>query len=165
MENEIERKSRTQIKKEYQEIQKLGLKLTKLSSQQLKCLDLPGELMEALEMSTKIKSKPAAQRHLNHIGSLMKGVDPEPIKVALEQISAGKNIESEITIKTREWIEKLLTNDPSIIEDFLITFPHIERQLLRQLIKNALKEKALGKTGKSRKSLKGLKQLISKSLN
>lgn len=164
MENEIERKSRTQIKKEYHEVQKLGFELTKLTKQQLKILNLPDELMEALDMSKSIKSKPAARRHLNHIGSLMKGLDPEPIRDALQQINNGKPLESETTIESRKWIEKLLKNDSSIIEDFLDTYPNIERQQLRQLIKNSIKEQTDGKTGKSRKSLIALKKIVTKCL-
>lgn len=165
MQNEQIEKSRTQIKKEYRELQNLGIELSNLPLYQLKQLDLPEELMEALEEGTKIKSKPAAQRHRNHIGSLMKNVDPEPIRKALQQLSDGKPVESENDIARREWIDKFLTGSSDAIEEFLTAFPHIERQTIRQLVKNTIKEKDAGKVGKERRSLKSLKKLINRCLN
>lgn len=165
MEHENQEKSRTQIKKEYKEVQNLGAELAKLSKQQLKAMDLPIDLLEALDEAKNIKSKPAAQRHKNHIGSLMKNVDPEPIRQALKLISAGKPVESVETKERQLWVEKFLTGDGSVIEEFLDAYPEVERQTLRQLVKNAIKEKEAEKIGKSRKSLKALKKLIIKCLS
>lgn len=164
MENQDNYRSRTQIKKEYKEIQKLGLELSKLSPQQLKLMNLPEELLEALEDAKTIKSPPAAKRQSQYIGSLIGALDPTPIKETLKLIKNGKPLESPETIETRNWIEKFFTGDTGVIEEFLSMYPEVERQTLRQLVKNSIKERDAGKIGKERKSLKGLKKLIVRCL-
>lgn len=162
MENDIQDKSKTQIKKEAEELQKLGEELTKLSSQQLKRMELPDALRDALLEARSIKSNIAGRRQRQFIGVLMRDVDPEPIRQALLQTDADLPIESEIVKETRMWRDRLLTGDPAYMEEFICTCPGLERQRLRQLLRNIKKEKT---SGKSSKSLKALDQLIMKSMN
>jgi len=162
MENDIQGKSKTQVKKEAEALQKLGEELIKLSSQQLERMDLPDNLRTALIEARSIKSNIAGRRQRQFIGTLMRNVDPEPIRHALLQINADLPIESKIVKETRMWLDRLLTGDPVIIEEFISACPGLERQRLRQLLRNVKKEKTIGK---SSKSLKALEQLIMESIN
>lgn len=155
-------KIETQIKKEAKELQKLGEELIKLPSQHLKRMALPDDLLDALIEARSIKSNIAGRRQRQFIGTLMRDVDPEPIRHALLQTDADLHIESEIVKKTRMWLDRLLTGDPAILEEFLCACPGLARQRLRQLLRSIKKEKT---TGKSSKSLKTIKQLIMKSMN
>jgi len=53
----VEYKSRTQKKKEDRALQRLGEQLIALPSSQLKAMDLPDELLTAIELAHKIKSR------------------------------------------------------------------------------------------------------------
>ena len=79
-------KSRTQKKKEDRALQDLGEKLVALPSSQL---ELPDELLEAIESVHEIKSRSARRRQIQYIGALMRHIDPEPIKAALKRIRLG----------------------------------------------------------------------------
>ena len=160
MENDIQDKSKTQRKKEAEELQKLGEELTKLSSQQLERMELPDNLRAALIEAQAIKSNIAGRRQRQFIGSLMRDVEPEPIRHALLEINADHSIESEIIKETRMLLDRLLTGDPDSIEELICACPGLERQRLRQLLRNIKKEKT---TGKVSKSLKALEQLVMKS--
>ena len=162
MENDIQGKSKTQVKKEAEALQKLGEKLIKLSSQQLERMELPDNLRTALIEARSIKSNIAGRRQRQFIGTLMRNVDPEPIRHALLQINADLPIESKIVKETQMWLERLLTGDPAILEEFISVCPGLERQRLRQLLRNIKKEKT---TDKSSKSLKTLEQIIMESMN
>ena len=81
--------SRTQKKKEARELQMLGEELVGLSAQQLAGIDLADELRSAVNEAAKIKAHGARRRQLQRIGRLMREVDPEPIKRALENIRHG----------------------------------------------------------------------------
>lgn len=153
-------KSKTQAKKEADELQKLGEKLTKLSPPQLKRMGLPDALLAALIDARSITSHVAGRRHRQFIGTLMRDVDPEPIRHALIDIDANLPVESEIAKETRMWRDRLLTEDPDSLEAFIHVCPGLDHQRLRQLLRNIKKEKV---TGKSSKSLKALEQLIMKS--
>lgn len=161
MENENQIKSKTQIKKEAEALQKLGEKLSKLPVQHLKSMGLPPALEKALIESQSITSNVAGRRQRQYIGALMREVDPAPIRRALRQTDTSLPIEQEKDRETRIWIDRLLTQDPAVMEEFLCTCPGLERQRLRQLLRNIKKEK---KTKKPSKSLRSLEQLVSKSL-
>lgn len=81
-----EPKSRTQKKKEDRALQLLGEGLTALPPEQLATLELPEELAEAVAAARNIKSHGARRRQMQYIGTLMRHVDPQPIREALERL-------------------------------------------------------------------------------
>ncbi|MCP4630389.1 MAG: DUF615 domain-containing protein [bacterium] len=84
-----EYKSRTQKKKEDRSLQRLGEQLVALPFRQLESMELPGELLTAIELVHKIKSRSARRRQIQYIGALMRHIDPQPIEAALERIRSG----------------------------------------------------------------------------
>ena len=85
----MEYKSRTQKKKEDQALQRLGEQLVSLRTGQLETMDLPDELLEAIEFAHKIKSHGARRRQIKHIGALLRQYDPQSIETALSRIRSG----------------------------------------------------------------------------
>ena len=86
---DTEYKSRTQKKKEDQALQRLGEQLVALRTGQLETMDLPDELLEAIEFARKIKSHGARRRQIKHIGALLRQLDPQPIETVLSRIRSG----------------------------------------------------------------------------
>jgi ribosome-associated protein len=82
-------KSRTQKKKEDRALQALGEQLVGLSSEQLGRIDLPEQLLEAVRFAVTIRQHGARRRQMQHIGALMRHIDPAPIRKALESIRRG----------------------------------------------------------------------------
>jgi ribosome-associated protein len=82
-------KSRTQKKKEDRALQTLGEQLVGLSSQQLDRIGLPNQLLEAVRFAATIRQHGAKRRQMQHIGALMRHIDPAPIRKALESIRRG----------------------------------------------------------------------------
>jgi ribosome-associated protein len=156
MEDEIQYKSKTAKKKEAEELQKLGLELSKLSVSQLENIDISEKLRTALIEDKSITSNIASRRHRQFIGVLMRDINPESIRLALLKAEDKIPVEFENMKETRLWIEKLLIGDLTEIETLLCEFPGIERQRLRQLVRNIKKEKPEAKTSKSRKALEQL---------
>ena len=86
---DAEYKSRTQKKKEDQALQRLGEQLVALRTGQLESMDLPDELLEAIEFARKIKSHGARRRQIKHIGALLRQLGPQPIETVLSRIRSG----------------------------------------------------------------------------
>ena len=84
---DVNRKSRTQKKNEAKALQKLGEQLVALSSEQLESIDVSDDLRNAVIFAGKIKSHGAKRRQLQYIGTIMRDIDPEPIRNTLEKIS------------------------------------------------------------------------------
>ena len=156
MEDESQYQSKTQKKKEAEELQRLGLKLSNLSVQQLENIEIPRSLKTALIEGKSIISNIAGRRHRQFIGALMRDVDPESISLALLQAEEKNLVESQAAKESRVWIDKLLTGDPDKMEALLYEFPGLERQRLRQLVRNIKKEKPGTNSSKSRGTLEKL---------
>ena len=82
-------KSRTRRKNEDRALQRLGEKLVALPFDQLATMGLPEELLEAIELARNIRSHGARRRQIQYIGTLMRHIDPQPIKTALDRIRSG----------------------------------------------------------------------------
>ncbi len=156
MEDEIQYKSKTKKKKEAEELQRLGLGLNKLSVPQLERIEIPENLRTALIEGKSITSNIAGRRHRQFIGALMRDVSPESIRLALIQAEEEIPVEFEAAKETRMWIDRLLTGDLAEMETLLCEFPGLERQRLRQLMRNIKKEKPGTNTFKSRRALEQL---------
>ncbi|MCK5835762.1 MAG: DUF615 domain-containing protein [Desulfobacula sp.] len=156
MENETQYQSKTQKKKEAEELQRLGLKLSNLSAQQLENIEIPKKLKTALIEGKSITSNIAGRRHRQFIGALMRDVDPESIRLALRQAENKIIVESKAVKESQVWIDKLLTDDPAKMEALLYEFPGLERRRLRQLVRNIKKEKHGTKFFKFRGTLEKL---------
>ena len=83
---DTEYKSRTQKKNEDRALQRLGEQLVALPFSRLETMGLPDELLTAIEFARKIRKHGARRRQIKHIGALMRHIDPQSIKTALDSI-------------------------------------------------------------------------------
>jgi len=147
--NEIEPKSRSQKKREAQEVQVLGEKLVSLSKEELKVLDLPEKLHTAVLDAKNLTRHEALRRQLQHIGALMRGVDPEPIRTALESSSSRQYLQARKHKQIEDLRDGLISGKIDLQKDVLQDFPAADRQHLSQLLRNARKELEMNKPPKS----------------
>jgi ribosome-associated protein len=155
-----ERKSKSQVKREMHALEKLGEMLTKLPAQQIQNMDLPEELKGAILFAQSISKHGARKRQRKYIGALMRNVDPEPILIALRKIEGEHEEETQNFQELEHLRDDLIGNDTVVLEDVLNRFPRAERQRLNQLVRNARREKELGKPPKAYRLLFGyLKEL------
>lgn len=133
-------KSKSQIKREMLELQKLGEQLLTLKDQHLKQLHLSPELVQAIKLAKVLKSHGAKRRQLQYIGRLMRKVDPEPIRDYLAGISLQHQRSVALLHLYESWRERLLSEGSTAFSEFITQYPQADRQQLRQLILNAQKE-------------------------
>ena len=160
--------SKTKKKKMAENLQKLGEELSLLAVNQLEQLDLDPDLFKALVEAKSITANVAARRHRQYIGTLMRQVDPEPVLAALEQLKSAPTglyspkpgIDPQSVKKTRALLDKLLAWDDALMETILSAEPDMDRQRLRQLIRNANKD--ISGQKKKSKSLLVLKEIIAR---
>ncbi|HET6197535.1 MAG TPA: ribosome biogenesis factor YjgA [Acetobacteraceae bacterium] len=84
-----ERPSRSARKRAAEYAQKLGVRLTTLSEEQLRPLALPADLLEALHEARRLRGHSALARHYQYIGRLMRELDLAPIERVLDE-AAGQ---------------------------------------------------------------------------
>lgn len=133
--------SRTTFKKESEAAQALGVKLTLLSKSQVDKMELDEALYDSLLHLKKIKPKTEAyRRHLQYIGKQMRLMDLDIIQHNLDNIlNKNRNVASQVQVieKVRD---KLIQQGDSEIQSLIEAHPQLDRQKLRQLVRNANKE-------------------------
>lgn len=132
--------SRSQRKEEMEALQKVGESLLKLTEEQLAKFELPDNLLAALKQAKSLSSNEAKRRQLQYIGKIMRNIDAELIKQTLKRIQSvhEKNIKQFHKMET--WRTTLLEQGDDALNHFVSEYPHSDRQQLRQLIRNALRD-------------------------
>ena len=158
---ENEKKSKSQIKREMHDLQKLGETLAGLSDAQIDGMPMPDALKEALHFLKTIPSFGARNRQIQYIGALMRDVDMAPILKALNVLKSGHRIDVETFHEAERLRDELLSGDQPAYEAAVERFSALDRQHVNQLIRNAEKERRAEKPPKAAKALfRYLKGLI-----
>lgn len=151
-EQEDEWVSKTQMKKQMNDLQALGMELTKLSSDTLKKIGLDEELFEAIATYKKITSNSALKRQAQFIGRLMRDTDPAPIEAYLAKLR-GDNMAHNAFLQRVEQARSRLLVDDGAITQFMADFPQADAGKLRTLIRNTKKEQEQNKPPKNFRAL------------
>ncbi len=144
--------SKSQRKRESTALQDLGKELFELSRDQLKKMDLPEKLLDALLEAKRLTSREGIRRQMQYIGKVMRDVETEPIDQQLAVIRGESNIAKAAFHALEDWRTRLIENDQALNE-WLELHPDTDVQQIRQLIRNARKEAAEAKPPKSSRAL------------
>ena len=151
-EQEDEWVSKTQMKKQMNDLQALGMELTKLSSDTLKKIGLDEELFEAIATYKKITSNSALKRQAQFIGRLMRDTDPAPIEAYLAKLRGDNAVHNAFLQRVEQARTRLLADDGAITQ-FMADFPQADAGKLRTLIRNTKKEQEQNKPPKNFRAL------------
>jgi len=146
-------KSKSQIKREMQELQELGTTLVKLPAKELAKIPLPDPLTEAIELARKITGHGGLRRQMKYIGKLMRDIDTEAIQLTMEKLRQNKQQAASEFHQVEQWRDRLIADGNEALSDFLNQHTEADRQHLRQLMLNAQKEAKLNKPPKSSRQL------------
>lgn len=141
--------SRTDLKRESTELQKLGEDLLTLRADLMARLDLSEKLKDAVLDGRRITDFEGKRRQLQFIGKLMRQVDPavlETVRTALTEQNSGSAHENLILHLAETWRERLLGADDAVGE-WLSKCPNTDAQQLRALIRQAKKDAVPEKPG------------------
>lgn len=144
--------SKTQRKREMHALQALGAALVELPSSQLEVLPLPEELAAAVREVHRIPGHEARRRQLQYIGRLMREIDAEPIRAALEDLKGHSNAARARHRRIEQWRDRLLADDAALTE-FAHEHAHTDLQALRTLIRNARAEIAAQRAPHAQRAL------------
>jgi len=139
-----ERPSKSQRKRDMTALQDLGESLLRLTNAELARIDLPEELRQAITGSARITSHEARRRHLQYIGKLMRQVDPQPLRAAIDD-ATGESKQAVALMHRCERLRDALLADDGALEAVLTELPGADAQQLRSTIRAARREHAEGR--------------------
>ncbi len=145
-------------------MQELGEALIALSSKKLQTIALPDTLESAIREAQKIKSHSALKRQRQYIGKLMRSIDPEPVKLALDKL-LNRDAQSTARLhRIEKWRDRLLEEGDTALTELVEEYPTCDRQQLRQWIRSAQREQKLSKPpANSRQLFRYLRGLMESS--
>lgn len=152
--------SKSELKRQMLELQKLGEKIVKLSAGQLALIPLEGKLEEAITTARRIKSHEGLRRQMQYIGKLLRDTDISTIEAAFQEIENGRLAAAQHFKSLEALRDTLLEEGPNSIELVLTRYPTANRQQLRQLLLQANREKKNNKApAAARKLFKYIREL------
>ena len=165
-EQEYERPSKSQLKRESTALQKLGQDLIDEPRDRVKRVPMPEDVREAILECQLIKDHEGRRRQLQYVGKKMRTLDEAEIALIQKTIDSWRGLSKSDTaamhaLERRR--DKLLVDDQALT-DLLAQHPQLDAQELRTLIRNARKEQAEHKPPRAYRELfQILKQLHPKS--
>lgn len=161
-EQEYERPSKSQLKREMTALQKLGQELIDQPRDRVKRVPMPDDVRDAILECQLIKDHEGRRRQLQFVGKKMRSLDPEELAAIQRTIDSWKGASKAETATMHSFEkkrDKLLADDNALTE-LLEQHSHLDAQHLRTLIRNARKELAESKPPKAyREIFQILKQL------
>ncbi|MHA7817726.1 MAG: ribosome biogenesis factor YjgA [Pseudohaliea sp.] len=135
--------SKSALKREMSARQALGEALCALSPKELEAIPIDDPRLEnAIVQSRGITSRSARRRHLQYIGKLMRSVDPAPLQAALDGLHQQRAASAARHHELEALRDELVERGDSGLATVLARFPEADRQHLRQLLRQAQREKA-----------------------
>ena len=140
--------SKSEIKRDAEELKRLGAELVELGKNSLDKIPLDEQLRDAIELAQRIK-KEGRRRQLQLIGKMLRARDIEPIQTALDKLKNRHNQQVSLFHKLEALRDRLVEEGDDVIPSILDLYPAADRQQLRSLVRNAQKEKAANKPPKA----------------
>lgn len=133
--------SKSQRKRDADAAQKLGTRLIELKESELRALDLPERLLDAILLAQRITTRGGLARQRQYIGKLMRDIDLAPVEEALAARSRTAQFASEKHKRLEAWRNRLLTEGPKALDELIKWCPSADRKSLQALITKATSER------------------------
>jgi ribosome-associated protein len=163
-EQEYDRPSKSQLKREMTDLQKLGAELIAEPRERVKRVPMPEDVRDAILECQTIKDHEGRRRQLQYVGKKMRTLEEEEVALIRKTIDSWKQpsrAETAAMHALERRRDKLLADDGALTE-LRAQYPGLDVQQMRTLIRNARREQVEQKPPKAyREIFQVLKQLQS----
>jgi ribosome-associated protein len=154
-EQEYERPSKSELKRQMTALQKLGAELIAEPRDRVKRVPMPEDVRDAILECQLIKDHEGRRRQLQYVGKKMRSLEEHELAAIQKMLDSWKGASKSETaalhaIERKR--DKLLADDKALTV-LLEQNPQLEAQHLRTLIRNARKEQAENKPPKAYREL------------
>ncbi len=110
-------------------------------------------LGERLTRARAMKPSGARRREIRFVAKLLQGVDQRPIIAALDRAESGASHDTEALQAAEAWRERLIDEGDRALDAFCSEHAGLDRQRLRQLARQAHKQREQGASPKASRAL------------
>jgi ribosome-associated protein len=150
-EQEYERPSKSEMKRQSNDLQALGHELVDQPRDRVKRVPMPEDVREAILVCQGIKDHEGRRRQLQFVGKKMRTLDDaeiEAIRRTIEGWRGASKADTAAMHALERKREKLLADDKALTA-LMSEYPDLDVQHMRTLIRNARKEQAENKPPKA----------------
>lgn len=157
-----EEPSKSQRKREAHAVLTLAEELLAMSASVRQSIPLPDDIRKLIEKTSSIRSHIARKRETRFLAKQLRNTDLEPVYEALEALRNEARGEAARLHLLESWRDRLLEEGDAAVMILCEKAPAVDRQKLRQLIRQASKEQAAGKPpAAARKIFRMLREFVS----
>jgi len=143
--------SRTDLKRESTELQKVGEDLLTLRADLMARLDLSEKLKDAVVEAKRITNFEGKRRQMQYIGKMMRRLDPatlETVRTTLHEQNSGSAQDNLVLHLAETWRDRLVADEDAFGE-WISQYPDTDSQQLRALTRQARKDAKPEKPGEA----------------
>ncbi len=156
-----ERPNKTRLKREIAARAALIEKMTALSDAELRRLGLPEQALGEIARVRAIRPSGARKRQLKFCLKQLRDVDLAPVEAYLDDRRARQLAVNQAFHRLEQWRDRLIEEGDGVIGELRETWPQLDRQHLRQLARDARREREHGKpAGAGRRLFRHLRELM-----
>ena len=144
--------SKSQRKRDALALQALADELVRLSPSQLASVPLADDLRDAVTSAREL-SRGAYRRPVRYLGRLLRDTDVAPIRSAVDAHRSASHEDKARRKRLERWRERLMEEGDAAVAELLDEYPSADPQQLRQLLRNAHKEREAGRLPRSFREL------------
>lgn len=145
--------SKSQRKREANELLDLGKLLIGMPDSRLARMPLDDDLRREIEFARSIKAHGAKKRQVMTVGKMLRLREVDELLEAVQDLNDKDRKMNARHHHVEAWRDVLLSGDDQALTELLEKSPEINAQTLRQLIRNAHKEVSLSKPPASARKL------------
>ena len=138
--------SRSQLKRESQKLRNMGEELVLLAKSQLEKIIIDEPLKAAIKEARRLKNLDARRRQIQYIAKLLRSIDVSEIEQSLQKLSHQSKTFRQHFTKLEEWHDRFINDGNLAIEEFIAQYPNTNRQQLRNLQRQACRDKSKKKS-------------------
>lgn len=157
-------RTKTELKRAAHSIQDLADRLIEAPEGVVAALALPEKLVDAIALARSITSHAALVRQRLYVAKLMRGVDPAPIREALESDARAARQAAARFRRAERWRDRLVQEGEAALAEFLAECPGADREELSRLVADAVAEHRGGRvTGAGRELFRWVRDELNRS--
>jgi ribosome-associated protein len=133
-----ERPSKSLRKRQSTDLQALGETLIDLPANELEALPLPENLRDAVELARRITAHGGLYRQKQYIGKLMRKIDAEPIRAAIEARHNRERVSAMRFHRVEQWRDRLINEGAPAIDALMAeTHAQVDVPTLARMVERA----------------------------
>jgi ribosome-associated protein len=137
--DEFGRPNKSALKRRAQGLQDLGEILIDLPQPEFDALPMPDNLRDAVALARRITQHGGLYRQKQYIGKLMRKIDAEPIRAAIEARQARDRTATRQFQVIERWRTRLIQEEA--VGEFMQAYPDADRPQIERLIAQARHER------------------------